>query len=620
MMIGNTASSIDTAFNALNATNKAIEKTSRALSTGLKAAMAADDAAGFAIGIGMSAQVTGIERAIRNSQDGISMIQTAEGGLSRMNSVLQRMRELAVQAANDTLTQQDRSYLQNEIDELRKGIDNAAASTTFNGKRLLDGSSSAQWTSDNASTKLKITGAITATDNYGQKRQTEGNYRIEVRAKAGKGQVQKSSVIELEALEEETSALETTSGEMKTVTEKRLHPATLEKIKSFTNASGVSHFTEPQTIRITQGDGKTANIIVYGGDTIYDVRRKINDAIADDLGQGQYVDNRDKFCTISDGTSGTSEAVSTDNPSLTSYNDTKELTYERDADGKLVVDAEGNPVEVKTYNLDKDGNIAYDANGDPIEALYNAQSKKGTIIIRSAIAGKAGELTFSSDNEDLIKALGLNTIQNAEENIFTASVFDSHTGKVIAKSVPTDGNVIRGAIHPNADIEFDNMANVKVSWSESSKRYVMTNDSEAYETTLHVDDRSTAFQIGQGRGEDIYINIADMRPEALGITSVDVTTRENAAKSLTLLDAAIHKVSVQRSKLGTYQNELEYNTNSLAQTNLHLQESESRLKDTDMASEYMNFVKLQILNQAGTSMLSQANQNAQSVMRVMNFQ
>ena len=113
------------------------------------------------------------------------------------------------------------------------------------------------------------------------------------------------------------------------------------------------------------------------------------------------------------------------------------------------------------------------------------------------------------------------------------------------------------------------MANVKVSWSESSKRYVMTNDSEAYETTLHVDDRSTAFQIGQGRGEDIYINIADMRPEALGITSVDVTTRENAAKSLTLLDAAIHKVSVQRSKLGTYQNELEYNTNSLAQTNLH---------------------------------------------------
>ena len=191
-----------------------------------------------------------------------------------MNSVLQRMRELAVQAANDTLTQQDRSYLQNEIDELRKGIDNAAASTTFNGKRLLDGSSSAQWTSDNASTKLKITGAITATDNYGQKRQTEGNYRIEVRAKAGKGQVQKSSVIELEALEEETSTLETTSGEMKTVTEKRLHPATLEKIKSFTNASGVSHFTEPQTIRITQGDGKTANIIVYGGDTIYDVRRK----------------------------------------------------------------------------------------------------------------------------------------------------------------------------------------------------------------------------------------------------------------------------------------------------------------------------------------------------------
>ena len=187
------------------------------------------------------------------------------------------------------------------------------------------------------------------------------------------------------------------------------------------------------------------------------------------------------------------------------------------------------------------------------------------------------------------------------------------------KNAITDGNTITGAIHPNANIEFDNMANVKVTWAENSKRYVMSNEDKVYETTLHVQDRSTAFQIGQGRGEDIYINIADMRSEALGIDSVDVTTRENASRSISILDAAIHKVSVQRSKLGTYQNELEYNTNSLTETSLQLQSSESRLKDADMALEYMDFVKLQILSQAGNSMLSQANQNAQSIMRVLNF-
>ena len=598
MMIGNTANTISMTYNALNATNKAIEKTSRALSTGLKAAMAVDDAAGFAMGLAMSAQVAGVDRAIRNSQDGISMLQTAEGGLSQMNSVLQRMRELSIQAANDSLTAQDRSYLQAEINELRKGIDSAAASTTFNGKRLLDGSSTAQWTSDKASTKLQVTGAITATDNYGQKKLTEGNYRIEVRAKAGQGQVQKSNIIELEVLEEEIKEAEVSgTDEKKLVAEKKLHPATLEKIKSFTNASGVSYFTEPQTIRITQGDGKTASIVVYGGDTVYDVRRKINDAIADDLGQSQYVDNRDNFCTISDGTPSTSESASTENPQLTNYNDLEEVTYERDNDGKLILDDDGNPKPIKT----------------PVHA------KMGSFVIRSAVAGKAGELTFSSDNEDLIHKLGLNTIQNAEENTFTASVYDAHTGKALVKNAPTDGNVITGAIHPNANIEFDRMANVKVSWAENSKRYVMSSEDSVYETTLHVQDRSTAVQIGQGRGEDIYINIADMRSASLGIDSVDVTTRENASRSISILDAAIHKVSVQRSKLGTYQNELEYNTNSLTETSLQLQSSESRLKDADMALSYMDFVKLQILSNTGNSMLSQANQNAQSVMRVLNL-
>ena len=598
MMIGNTANTISMTYNALNATNKAIEKTSRALSTGLKAAMAVDDAAGFAMGLAMSAQVAGVDRAIRNSQDGISMLQTAEGGLSQMNSVLQRMRELSIQAANDSLTAQDRSYLQAEINELRKGIDSAAASTTFNGKRLLDGSSTAQWTSDKASTKLQVTGAITATDNYGQKKLTEGNYRIEVRAKAGQGQVQKSNIIELEVLEEEIKEAEVSgTDEKKLVAEKKLHPATLEKIKSFTNASGVSYFTEPQTIRITQGDGKTASIVVYGGDTVYDVRRKINDAIADDLGQSQYVDNRDNFCTISDGTPSTSESASTENPQLTNYNDLEEVTYERDNDGKLILDDDGNPKPIKT----------------PVHA------KMGSFVIRSAVAGKAGELTFSSDNEDLIHKLGLNTIQNAEENTFTASVYDAHTGKALVKNAPTDGNVITGAIHPNANIEFDRMANVKVSWAENSKRYVMSSEDSVYETTLHVQDRSTAFQLGQGRGEDIYINIADMRSASLGIDSVDVTTRENASRSISILDAAIHKVSVQRSKLGTYQNELEYNTNSLTETSLQLQSSESRLKDADMALSYMDFVKLQILSNTGNSMLSQANQNAQSVMRVLNL-
>ena len=613
MMIGNTGNTINLTYNALTATNNAIEKTARALSTGLRAATAADDAAGFAMGVGFSAQVAGIDRAIRNTQDGISMLQTAEGGLGQINSVLQRMRELAVQAANDSLTAQDRSYIQSELDELRKNIDGAVASTTFNGKRLLDGSSTAQWSSDKLDTKLKISGAITSIDQFGQKKLTEGNYKIEIKAQAGQAQVQKSNIIELEAVQDEDPVTETTykrdqdgnivtddSGNPVEVTvttsEKKLHPATLENIKSFKTASGVSYFTEPQTIRITQGDGKTADIVVYGGDTIYDVKRKINDAIADDLGQGQYVNNRENFCTISDGTPGTSESVSTKNPTLTPNYDAYESTYERDSDGKLILDEWGNPKEIRT----------------PV------QIEKATIVIRSAVAGKDGELSFSSDNEDLIKSLGLSTIQASVENKFTASVYDAHTGKVLAKNINTNGNVISGVIHPNAEVEFNNMANVKASWNEASKSYILSSDSKPYETTLHIQDRSTAFQIGQNMGEDIYINIGDMRSESLGLDAVDISTRGKAAKSITLLDSAIHRVSAQRSKLGSYQNELEYNTNSLSQTSVNMQEAESRIKDADMALTYMDFVKLQILSNTGSSMLTQANQNQQSIMNIIN--
>ena len=603
MMIGNTGNTINLTYNAITATNKAIEKTSRALSTGLKAAAAADDAAGFAMGMSISAQAAGVDRAIRNSQDGISMLQTAEGGLSQINSVLQRMRELSVQAANDSLTAQDRSYIQQEIDELRKNIDSAVASTTFNGKRLLDGSSTAQWSSDKSTTSLKLSGAITVTDKYGQRKATEGNYKIEIRAKAGKGQVQKSNIIDLDTVEEtpvvEKAPKRDENGNIITdasgnpvevevaVTDKKVYPATLEQIKSFRNASGVSFFAEPQTIRITQGDGKTANVVVYGGDTIDDLRKKINDAIADDLGQAQYTDNRENFCTIADGTQGTSESV---------------FATE----------------SVKMYQRDSNG-IILDSNDNPVMADSGLQTRKGTIVIRSAVAGKAGELTFTADNEDLINALGLNTIQGAEENLFTASVYDAHTGKVLAKNVPTNGNVIAGVIHPNADVEFDNMANVKSSWDENSKSYILGSETQPYQTTLHLQDRSTAFQIGQGRGEDIYVNIGDMRYESLGVDAVDVTSRENASRSITLLDNAIRKVSIQRSKLGAYQNELEYNTNSLTQTSLHMRESESRIKDADMALEYMDFVKLQILSQTGNSMLTHVQQNQQSIMNIINM-
>lgn len=590
MMIGGTNNSVALAYNNLNATNNAIEKTARALSTGLRTATAADDAAGFAMGLKMSAQIAGVDRAIRNSQDGVSLLQTAEGGLSEINSMLQRMRELTIEAANDTLTQQDRRYIQNEINELGKAIDSAAYSTTFNNKRLLDGSSAAEWSSDSTNITVKSSGTLSEIDKFGQKKRIEGNYRIEVKANPGQGEVKKTSIFDVTQAKEIYRTETAEDGTEVQIRDVEITTSTLGEMTAFTDARGISIFEQPQTITIMQGDGKSTDIALYSSDTLEDVRAKINNAIANDLGQGQYTDNVNNFCTISDGTPGF-EAVHEETAIY-------RPVYERNDDGELVLDDSGYPVET----------------GDKELAGYTTQA---SMIIRSVIPGTEGKLTFTSDNQDLVNAFGLANIQEAVDSEFTASIYDAHSGTAIAKNVSLDGNKLKGVISDNLTLEFNAMTNTKASWDEGSKRYVLTADSQPEIMKVHIKDKSTAFQVGQNPGEDMFIQIGDMRAEALGINKINVTTRARASASISIIDAAIHKVSVQRTRIGAYQNELEYNTNSLTETSLHMQESESRITDADMAKEAIEFVKLQILNQAGTSMLGQANQTSQSILSIL---
>lgn len=119
-----------------NAAGKSMEK----LSSGLRINRAGDDAAGLSISEKMRAQIRGLDQASTNAEDGISMIQTAEGALTETHSILQRMRELSVQSANDTNVSTDRAAIQAEMDELTKEVDRIATTTEFNTQKLLDGS------------------------------------------------------------------------------------------------------------------------------------------------------------------------------------------------------------------------------------------------------------------------------------------------------------------------------------------------------------------------------------------------------------------------------------------------------------------------------------------------
>ncbi|MBQ9903407.1 MAG: flagellin, partial [Synergistaceae bacterium] len=182
-------------YNIVNNTSNALQKSIAKLSSGLRINSAADDAAGLAISEKMRAQVRGLDRAVSNTQDGISLIQTAEGALQETHSILQRMRELAVQGANDTLTQQDRTYIQEEIDQLKDEITRIGNTTQFNKKKLINGESSALWSSSDSETKALIRGGLRDIDQFGQKSSVEGNYKIRVKAEPGQAEVQKSDIM-----------------------------------------------------------------------------------------------------------------------------------------------------------------------------------------------------------------------------------------------------------------------------------------------------------------------------------------------------------------------------------------------------------------------------------------
>lgn len=130
-------------YGNVSQTSSRLEKSIQKLSSGLRINSAADDAAGLAISEKMRRQIRGLSRAVLNAQDGISMIQTAEGALGESHSILQRMRELAIQSSNDTLTSNDRLEVQKEVNQLKLDLDRIANGTEFNTKKLLDGSQTA---------------------------------------------------------------------------------------------------------------------------------------------------------------------------------------------------------------------------------------------------------------------------------------------------------------------------------------------------------------------------------------------------------------------------------------------------------------------------------------------
>ncbi len=171
----------------LNVANNAQTKSLQRLSSGLRINTAADDASGLAISEKLRGQISGMKRASMNAQDGISYLQTAEGAMASVTSMLQRMRELAVQAGNGTYTTNDREMLQLEVDQLKDEINRISQTSEFNTKKLLDGSGTALWSSTESYLGAVVKGPAAA----------EGNYKVDTSVQPGQNNVYKSQIMQV---------------------------------------------------------------------------------------------------------------------------------------------------------------------------------------------------------------------------------------------------------------------------------------------------------------------------------------------------------------------------------------------------------------------------------------
>jgi len=586
MIINHNLPALNT-YNKLVLNNKGMASSLEKLSSGLRINKAADDAAGLAISEKMRSQIRGLDQAARNAQDGISLIQTAEGALNETHSILQRMRELAVQAANDTYTAEDRQQIQAEINQLTQEIDRIAATTQFNGKLLLNGDSSALTSTSDILTQVFMRGALRQVDQFGQKAPGGGNYKIAITSVAGgESEVLKTDIMRLK---HPVGGIAGLVGEIATGGNK------LYDIERFWDASGNFILENPQTLTLTQGNGYKATITIDSSDTINSLVEKLNYAIAN-------VDPNNGLQQA--------KVIVTGGGTVTGVIANSQGIWARyvNASGQA-----GTPVTAQ-------------ASGTVTGRAGGLHAVKGTIIIESAIAGNDGRIAFSG-SDALLSALSLQTVRDAKENNFTIKVVDAHNpSKQIGTTVKIAGNNLVGIIHPNVDVRFDSTIGIKVTGATGvgyGSATIMTGSHFRFNfditgfTYVHISDRTLVLHVGANQMQDIGVGIANMGAGALGVDNLLVSDNVRANQAIGKLDIAINRVSTERSKLGAVQNRLDHTINNLTVASENLTAAESRIRDVDMAKEMMNFTKYQILSNAATAMLAQANMMPQMVLQLL---
>ncbi len=644
------ANSVQHNITALNAnrnfgiTQATVAKSTEKLSSGYKINRAADDAAGLAISEKMRKQIRGLTQASANAQDGISAVQTAEGALTEVHDMLQRMNELATKASNGSLSENDRQNVQDEVDQLLTEVDRVAETTKFNEIYLLKGNADKSTTTININAHdaglagdLIDNGDGTAAFKLDKALKNGDTVKIggkdyTIGQSVSKSNYRKATTDfgnELVAAGDSVTAggkTYTLTNDVDVTTAKALTFAAGDILEDengnrYTVRAGVA----AEAKESTQSAAITAAMFVIeydddGDGTAAAIEAK--NALSDGWKLIKVGTDTTQHNVVGSLKSG---EVSVKNSSFTTSNAT--TLAQVGNGGTAVTFAEGD-------TLVQNGNTITAADEKPedytaIEKQLNALAADGTtnsITIAHTENGVTTSATYKlatandfSDSANLkaTRDYILENIKDLDEVTIGGNIVT-----VVGKDNAKDSNAITisDAYQKMADelqvassIGADKEATVRNNGDGS---FVIQKGSvevkNKLEFSLHVgSDADMTNKIG--------VSVEAMDTKGLGISGLNVSgdTVANATYAIDAIEDAIKKVSTQRSALGAAQNRLEHTIKNLDNIVENTTSAEQEIRDTDMATEMVKFSSANILSQAGTSMLAQANQSNQGILSLL---
>jgi flagellin len=579
------------------------------LSSGLRINRAGDDAAGLAISEKMRGQIRGLEQASKNAQDGISLIQTAEGALNETHSILQRMRELAVQASNDTNTVEDRKEIQKEINQLTSEVNRVGNTTEFNTKKLLNAGGFSAEAVDNVINGLKG-GWLEAAEN-----RIDTFFGI-----TGKNLQSGGSATKLEIVLYAGEKYETLASVGGTYQKLELNIDLLDFDKG-DGENGNNHL------------GKEYNDRIIAHEMVHAV---MNDAFGTKTrtmqswfkeGTAEFIQGADERLKRVLGGSSANPTKITD-----LANRAKALLDGAEWEGDDLDYAAGYMISKYIFDNKASGTDMISL----MQAIKNdTSSATGAIAVESAIGSYTSFgnfATFGSNFDSDIQTYITN---------YSSTHLDWGTDE-------TDTGAIGGSAHGGSPLSPEDVVDESgTTQSDQPLKHFQV----IWPTSIPTSNLQ--LQIGANENQSMKIELEDMRARALkisgnsegaavvdgvtayftkvdgnnGVTNgtsntiseyaLDVSTHEKATAAIKIYDQAIEKVSSFRSKLGANQNRLEHTINNLGTSAENLTAAESRIRDVDMAKEMMNQTKSSILSQAAQAMLAQANQQPQGILQLL---